>query len=251
MIILLSPSKNMNEYDHLDCFSQPEFLNKSKLLMNELTKMNINEIKNFMGISQKLAELNFNRYQSWNTPFTKINSSPAIFSFTGDVYESFDVKSLTKKQLDIAQDKLRILSGLYGILKPFDLIQPYRLEMGKKLSSDKFKNLYQFWNDEITTYLNKISYETIVNLASNEYFNVIDRKKLSKKLITPIFKDFKNNKYKVISFYAKKARGKMAKFIIQHDIKKYHELIMFNLDGYKFNPDLSSNENPVFTRSTV
>ena len=251
MIALLSPSKNMSSCDYSLCESQPEFLDKSRLLVNKLLKMDVEEIKNFMGISDKLAELNFNRYHSWSIPFTNKNSSPAIFSFSGDVYEGLKAETLSKNELDIAQNKIRILSGLYGILKPFDLIQPYRLEMGKKLIIDNFKNLYQFWNNDISNHLNKVSDDIIVNLASNEYFNVVDKNKLSKKIITPIFKDYKNGKYKVISFYAKKARGSMARFIIQNNISDINSLIKFNKDGYEYNSQISSSNNLIFTRSSM
>lgn len=251
MIALLSPSKNMNRYDCNLLESQPDFLHKSKLLVNKLLSMDLEEIKQFMDISDRLAELNFNRYRSWSTPFTNQNSSPAIFSFSGNVYEGLEAKTLSKNELDVAQNKIRILSGLYGILKPFDLIQPYRLEMGKKLVIDNFKDLYQFWSNDIVNYLNNISDDTIVNLASNEYFNAVDKNKLSKKIITPIFKDYKNGKFKIISFYAKKARGCMARFIVQNNVRDINSLVKFNKNGYNYNSELSSGSNLIFTRSSL
>ncbi|MEC7907710.1 MAG: peroxide stress protein YaaA, partial [Verrucomicrobiota bacterium] len=232
MILLLSPSKNMKDCAYDNKTSQPVFINEAKSLVNEINKMNISEIQDFMEISEKLAHLNFQRFQNWSLPFNKTNSSPAIYSFSGDVYEGLDAYSLEEEDVKFAQKNLLILSGLYGILKPLDLIQPYRLEMGRKLKYESHKNLYSFWNDKISLYLNNIKDKVIINLASNEYFNVVNKEKISKKIISPIFKDEKNGKFKIISFYAKKARGLMANYIIKNKIDDPSQLIKFNINGY-------------------
>lgn len=251
MILLLSPSKNMKDCAYENKTSQPVFINEAKSLVNELNKMNISEIQDFMEISEKLAHLNFQRFQNWSLPFNKTNSSPAIYSFSGDVYEGLDAYSLEEEDVKFAQRNLLILSGLYGILKPLDLIQPYRLEMGRKLKFESHKNLYSFWNDKISLYLNNIKDKVIINLASNEYFNVVNKEKISKKIISPIFKDEKNGKFKIISFYAKKARGLMANYIIKNKIDDPSQLIKFNINGYTYNKNLSTDFYPVFTRSAT
>ena len=251
MILLLSPSKNMKDCAYENKTSQPVFINEAKSLVNELNKMNISEIQDFMEISEKLAHLNFQRFQNWSLPFNKTNSSPAIYSFSGDVYEGLDAYSLEEEDVKFAQRNLLILSGLYGILKPLDLIQPYRLEMGRKLKYESHKNLYSFWNDKISLYLNNIKDKVIINLASNEYFNVVNKEKISKKIISPIFKDEKNGKFKIISFYAKKARGLMANYIIKNKIDDPSQLIKFNINGYTYNKNLSTDFYPVFTRSAT
>ena len=251
MILLLSPSKNMKDCAYDNKTSQPVFINEAKSLVNEINKMNISEIQDFMEISEKLAHLNFQRFQNWSLPFNKTNSSPAIYSFSGDVYEGLDAYSLEEEDVKFAQRNLLILSGLYGILKPLDLIQPYRLEMGRKLKYESHKNLYSFWNDKISLYLNNIKDKVIINLASNEYFNVVNKEKISKKIISPIFKDEKNGKFKIISFYAKKARGLMANYIIKNKIDDPSQLIKFNISGYTYNKNLSTDFYPVFTRSAT
>ena len=251
MILLLSPSKNMKDCAYENKTSQPVFINEAKSLVNQLNKMNISEIQDFMEISEKLAHLNFQRFQNWSLPFNKTNSSPAIYSFSGDVYEGLDAYSLEEEDVKFAQRNLLILSGLYGILKPLDLIQPYRLEMGRKLKYESHKNLYSFWNDKISLYLNNIKDKVIINLASNEYFNVVNKEKISKKIISPIFKDEKNGKFKIISFYAKKARGLMANYIIKNKIDDPSQLIKFNINGYTYNKNLSTDFYPVFTRSAT
>ena len=251
MILLLSPSKNMKDCAYENKTSQPVFINEAKSLVNELNKMNISEIQDFMEISEKLAHLNLQRFQNWSLPFNKTNSSPAIYSFSGDVYEGLDAYSLEEEDVKFAQRNLLILSGLYGILKPLDLIQPYRLEMGRKLKYESHKNLYSFWNDKISLYLNNIKDKVIINLASNEYFNVVNKEKISKKIISPIFKDEKNGKFKIISFYAKKARGLMANYIIKNKIDDPSQLIKFNINGYTYNKNLSTDFYPVFTRSAT
>lgn len=249
MILLLSPSKNMKDCNYENKTSQPVFIDEAQSIVNELNKMDTSEIQKFMDISDKLANLNSKRFQKWSLPFNKTNSSPAIFSFSGDVYEGLNANSFEDDDIKFAQSNLFILSGLYGILKPLDLIQPYRLEMGRKLKCGSHKTLYSFWNDKISSYLSNVKDKVIINLASNEYFNVIDREKISKKIISPIFKDEKNGKFKIISFYAKKARGLMANYIIKNKIIDPSEIIKFNINGYTYNKNLSTDFYPVFTRS--
>ena len=205
-----------------------------------------------MGISPKLSQLNFERFVNWQLPFNMENAKQAILAFTGDVYTGIDASTLNETELQTAQTDLRILSGLYGVLKPLDLIQAYRLEMGKKLQTPKGKNLYEFWGDKITNEINKTLKEKedkyLINLASNEYFKSVNKKEVKAEIITPVFKDLKNGQYKVISFFAKKARGLMTRFIIQNQITDPEYLKAFNSDGYVFNPHLSKNQELVFTR---
>ena len=249
MIMLLSPSKNMQDCIYDDATSQPTFINEAQSIIKELNKMNISDIQKFMNISEKLASVNHERFKKWTLPFNKTNSSPAIYSFSGDVYEGLNAKSFSNSEIKFAQKNLYILSGLYGILKPLDLIQPYRLEMGRKLKIQSYNDLYNYWNDKIAHYISDIKDNIIINLASNEYFNVLDKEKISKKIISPIFKDEKNGKLKIISFYAKKARGLMANFIIKNKISDPSLIQNFNLNGYSYNEKLSDESNPVFTRS--
>jgi len=205
-----------------------------------------------MGISPKLAQLNFERFINWQLPFSTDNAKQALLAFKGDVYTGLDAYSLNEDELQTAQNDLRILSGLYGVLKPLDLIQAYRLEMGKKLQTKKGNNLYEFWGDKITKEINKSliakNDKYLINLASNEYFKAVVKKKVKAEIITPVFKDFKNGQYKVISFFAKKARGLMTRFIIQNKITDPEHLKAFNSEGYNFNPQLSKNTELVFTR---
>jgi hypothetical protein len=214
--------------------------------------MNPKQLSALMGISADLGDLNFKRYQEWQTPFTSDNAKQAILAFNGDVYQGLDAATLSEDRLLLAQSKLRILSGLYGVLKPLDLIQPYRLEMGTKLKYYKSKDLYAFWNSLITKKMNEAVSESgsgiLINLASNEYFKSIDRKKLKAEIVTPDFKDLKNGSYKMISFFAKRARGLMSRFILENNITEPSDLLAFNSEGYAFNPRLSKPGNPVFTR---
>ena len=203
-----------------------------------------------MSISDKLADLNWKRNQDWKTPFTTSNARPAVYTFDGDVYIGLDAYSLPIKKIQALQDNLRILSGLYGILKPLDLIQAYRLEMGAKLPIGESKNLYEFWKPTITAALNKElkEGELFVNLASNEYFSAIDVKALKVPVITPEFKDYKNGKLKIISFFAKKARGMMVRYIVDTNAQTIDDLKGFNYDGYQLDANLSEGNNLVFTR---
>jgi cytoplasmic iron level regulating protein YaaA (DUF328/UPF0246 family) len=229
-------------------FSQPGFLDRSEQLVSKLRNFSPGELMDFMDISEKLAKLNHERFANWNQPFTPDNSKQAVLAFTGDVYDGLDAPSLKKAHLNFAQKHVRILSGLYGLLRPLDLIQPYRLEMGRPLKTDDAASLYEFWRAVITEELNRTPGDLLVNLASQEYFKAIDQKALTKQIISPVFKDKKNGKLKIISFYAKKARGTMARFIIENRISKPEGLLEFNVDGYEYAPDLSTESAPVFTR---
>ncbi|MDP3352524.1 MAG: peroxide stress protein YaaA [Flavobacteriaceae bacterium] len=251
--ILISPAKSMNFENQINIekFSIPIFLNQSEKIMEVLKKKSPKKLIDLMDISDKLAELNWTRNQEWTAINSKENARQAVFAFTGDVYIGLDVQSLSLNQLEVLQDKLRILSGLYGILKPLDLIQPYRLEMGTQLIIGSNKDLYQFWKKQVSEELNKELSENdyLINLASNEYFKVIDKKLLNvKAIITPEFKDYKNGELKMISFFAKKARGMMVRFIVENDIETIEGLKSFNYNGYAFDNSLSSNQKLVFTR---
>lgn len=221
------------------------------MINRKLARMSKKEISHLMDISDKLADLNHSRYQDFQEDHNKKNSRPAVYAFAGDVYTGLDAYSLPLDNLDFLQDSLRILSGFYGILRPLDLIQPYRLEMGTSLSVGRKKDLYELWQEKVTLFLNNElkDDETFVNLASQEYFKAIDTTKLKVPVITPVFKDFKNGQLKIISFYAKKARGSMTRFIVENEITSGEELKAFDLDGYRYSLEESDKENElVFTR---
>jgi len=205
-----------------------------------------------MSISSKLADLNYTRFQLWHFPFEKTEGRQAIFAFNGEVYNGLDAYSLSEKEIEYAQDKLSILSGLYGILRPLDLILPYRLEMGTKIQLNKYNNLYEFWGNKIAQELymdiEKNNHKALINLASSEYFKSVQKKSIKVPIITPEFKDLKDGQYKMISIYAKKARGLMTRFIIQNELEDPNDLKAFNLEGYYFNNQLSTELKPVFTR---
>ncbi len=254
MLIVISPAKKL-DFDAssgIEKYTQPELLGYSEKLVSKLKKMSPKQVSKLMNISDDLGELNFQRFQSWQIPFTPENAKQAILAFNGDVYQGLDAGSLSETVLERSQQKLRILSGLYGVLKPLDLIQPYRLEMGTKLKYNKANNLYDFWNPILTKKINEAVLESgseiVINLASNEYFKSIDKKKLKAEIVTPDFKDLKNGSYKMISFYAKRARGLMTRFILENDISEISNLQAFESEGYHFNPRLSTDGNPVFTR---
>ncbi len=252
MIIVISPSKtqDFSQVKYNFACSEPKFYNEIMELVKVLSKTSIKELKSLMSISDNLASLNYNHYQQFKPKFTKENSKPAILSFKGDVYDGIDVDHYNSYDFDFAQKHLRILSGLYGLIRPLDLIQPYRLEMGIKLKTAKNSNLYQFWGDKITNELNSLidNDEYLINLASIEYFDAIDQRKLSGKKIDIIFKEEKNGKYKIIGLFAKKARGLMANFIIKNKITKPELLKSFNESSYKFNQSYSNDNQYVFTR---
>ena len=251
MKILISPAKSLNFEDKVQTSinSKPLFHNDAIKINSELKKESIESLCDLMGISSKLGELNWTR----NQDFTKDSnySKQAIFAFNGDVYDGLDINSLDNDKHQLVNNVIRILSGLYGILKPFDHIKPYRLEMGTKFSMNGNKNLYDFWKSKVTNQLKSelAEDELIVNLASNEYFSVINSKEVSNKIISPQFKDFRNGTLKIISFYAKKARGLMSRFIIDNNVKSVNEIISFDSGGYSYSKKDTTDElKPVFIR---
>ena len=259
MQIVISPAKTLDfETPPItETFTDAAFLDHSQKLINNLEKKSVQDIAVMMKLSDKLAALNVARYASWERPFTPENAKQAVLAFKGDVYTGLDAESLTPEDLTFAQKHLRILSGLYGLLQPLDLIQPYRLEMGTKLKHQRHENLYQFWGDTITKQINQNTAElskessqtpVLVNLASNEYFKAVKSKALNARLITPIFRDQKNGQYKIISFFAKKARGMMVRYIIDKRITDAQELKKFDYAGYYFSPEQSSTNEWVFLR---
>ena len=252
MKIVISPAKSLNYESQLPTtnYSFPDFLSKSETIQKTLKKKKPNQLMELMDISEKLAELNWQRNQDWNIPFSQENSRQAIYAFDGDVYTGLDAYTLPVNKLEVLQDKLRILSGLYGLLKPLDLMQPYRLEMGTSIAIGTKKNLYEFWKKTITDSLNKelSKDELFLNLASNEYFSAVDTKALKVPVITPEFKDYKDGKLKMISFFAKKARGLMVRYIIDSNAETLEDLTGFNYEGYAFDANLSKGNTLVFTR---
>ena len=252
MKIVISPAKSLNFEKELpsNVFTESIFLKDAKKIHSVIKKVKPKDLSELMDISDNLAALNWQRNQSWKLPFDATNSRPAIYTFDGDVYGGLDIYSLPIDKIEIIQEKVRILSGLYGLLKPLDLMQAYRLEMGTKIAVGNHKNLYEFWKSKITTALNKelSKEELFLNLASNEYFSAVDVKKLKTKVITPEFKDYKNGKLKVISFFAKRARGLMVRYILDTNAETIDDLKSFDYDNYKFDANLSTDTNLVFTR---
>lgn len=253
MKILISPAKSLDleRAIPVDSFTTPVFLTTAVKVNKKLATCSKDELKRLMAISEKLADLNYERYQDFQEDHHTGNSRQAVFTFNGDVYDGLDVYNIAPDNYEILQQKLRILSGLYGILKPFDLIQPYRLEMGTKLAIGENKNLYELWKAKITENLNEEIKEDdlLVNLASNEYFKAVNKKEIKAKIVSPVFKDFKNGKLKVISFYAKKARGAMVKYIIEQNAKTIDDIKNFNYMNYKFSEKESTNRlTPTFVR---
>lgn len=255
MLVLISPAKNLDftSKSTTQIQSSPELLADSNKIMSKLKKLKPTELESLMKISPKLADLNYERNQSWKTPFDPNQSKQAAFAFNGEVYNGLDISSFDDQELAYAQENLRILSGLYGLLRPLDEILPYRLEMGTRFAtSDKHKNLYSFWGTTLTEKVNSLANErnadTLVNLASTEYFKAIKPKELKPNIITPVFKDMKNDKYKVIMMYAKKARGLMTSFILKNQITQLNDLKSFDTDGYCYNEELSKENEWVFTR---
>lgn len=252
MKIVISPAKSLNFESDLphSQFTEPQFLKQAASIQRTLKKKKPKALMQLMAVSDKLAELNWQRNQDWHLPFTPQNARPAVYAFDGDVYQGLDAYSLPEAKLAGLQDKLRILSGLYGLLKPFDLIQPYRLEMGTSIAIGKNKNLYEFWQKVITKQLNAElkKGELFINLASNEYFHAVDAKALKVPVITPEFKDYKDGQLKMISFFAKKARGMMVRYILDTNAETVDDLKGFNYEGYAFDANLSSENKLVFTR---
>ena len=252
MKIVISPAKSLNLEKELPTklFTESAFLKQAETIQKTLKKMKPKQLMELMHISEKLGELNWQRNQDWQMPFTTGNARPAIFTFDGEVYTGLDSYTLPTDKLSDLQDKLRILSGLYGLLKPLDLMQAYRLEMGTSIKIGTKKNLYEFWKKTITETLNSEleKDELFVNLASNEYFSAVDVKKIKVPVITPEFKDYKDGKLKMISFFAKKARGMMVRYIIDTNAETIDDLKGFNYEGYAFDSNLSDGNKLVFTR---
>ncbi len=252
MKMIISPAKSLDFETSIPVLtpSQSIFLKESKAISAVIKKKSPADLMQLMSISNQLADLNWRRNKDWKTPFTNENARPAVFAFSGDVYIGLDVKTLSEERLPLLQERLRILSGLYGILKPFDLIQPYRLEMGTAISIGDSKNLYEFWKAKLTHALNKElkKGELLINLASNEYFSAIDVKALKVPVITPEFKDYKDGHLKMISFFAKKARGMMVRYIIDTNAETLEDIKGFDYEGYRFDSNLSKGNKLVFTR---
>lgn len=252
MKVVLSPAKTLDFESQLPTkkTSQAVFLEQAEIIQNELRKLSPQDLKDLMGISDALAEMNWQRNQAWSLPFSLKNARQAVFAFKGDVYLGLDAYSLSEVALKESQSTVRILSGLYGLLKPMDLIQPYRLEMGKPLQVEGKPNLYHIWKPLIVAELNREMKkgEVLVNLASKEYFDAVDTKSLNAEVITPDFKDYKNGTLKTISFFAKKARGMMARYIVENQIKDPEQLKLFNAEGYAFDAQLSTAKKWIFTR---
>tara|TARA_X000000368_G_scaffold401001_1_gene373429 strand:+ start:3534 stop:4307 length:774 start_codon:yes stop_codon:yes gene_type:complete len=255
MITLLSPAKTLDYESPLPVkdFSVPGNLNKSKELIKELRKKDPQDLSDLMGLSEKLSNLNFERNMNWESPVKPSDEiRQAIFAFKGDVYTGLSAYSLKKSDINFLDNHVRILSGLYGVLKPLDLMSPYRLEMGTKLQTPKGKDLYEFWGQEITNSINESIFthknKFILNLASVEYFSSIKKDLLIGEVISPIFKDFKNGKYKIISFFAKKARGSMTRYLVENRIDSPKDIISFDYEGYKYSKSESTEYAPVFLR---
>lgn len=253
MKIVVSPAKSLDFESALPTAkaTQPIFLEQAEILNSKLERKSKKAIGELMHISEKLAQLNYQRYKDFNIPFTTKNARPAVYAFSGDVYQGLDAYTLPEDKIDILQNTLRILSGMYGVLRPLDLIQPYRLEMGTTLTVNRKKNLYDFWGNQVTQSINDEleDGELFLNLASQEYFKVVQPKKLKVPVISPVFKDFKNGKLKIISFFAKKARGSMARYVIDTNAKTLEDVQGFNYDGYAFSSENTENESePVFIR---
>lgn len=252
MKIVISPAKSLDYETKLPTrkHTEPAFLANAEVVHKAVKEKSPNDLRELMDISDKLAELNWQRNQDWKLPFTTKNARPAMYAFNGDVYTGLDAYTLPAAKIGKLQDSLRILSGLYGLLKPLDLMQPYRLEMGTQMAVGENKNLYEYWKQTITKALNDElkDDELFVNLASKEYFDAVDAKALKVPVITPEFRDYKDGKLKMISFFAKKARGMMVRYIIDKNIKTLKGLKGFDYDGYKFDPKLSKGNTLVFTR---
>jgi cytoplasmic iron level regulating protein YaaA (DUF328/UPF0246 family) len=259
MLFLLSPAKSL-DYDTPTppelsaALTRPQFLDDTAALIDVLRTKTVADVRELMDLSEPLAQLNVDRYAAWRPRFTERNSKPAVLAFNGDVYDGLDAKTLSADDIAWAQQHVRVLSGLYGILRPLDRMQPYRLEMGTRLATDAGSNLYDWWGDRLALHLNKLAkaekVPVIVNLASQEYFRAADRKALKPRVVDCQFEDWKNGDYKIISFFAKRARGLMARFAIQQRLETPDGLKAFNLDGYRWAPEVSSPERLVFRRKS-
>ncbi len=256
MIMVLNSSKtlDMQSPARISKHSLPEFSSECASLVKDLRKLSVSELALLMKVSEKLAVLNVDRYRNWNTRPGSSNAKQALLAFKGDVFEAMNIGTYTAGALNFAQQHLRILSGLYGILRPLDLIQPYRLEMATKLATRSGKNLYEFWGNRIHQSLNamleKEKSGVLINLASLEYFKTVKANRLTAKVITPVFKEQLDSAYRVVAIYAKKARGRMCDYIIRNRLKRPEDLKAFNWEGYRFRPKLSSNMQWVFSRTS-
>ena len=257
MLHVISPAKTL-DFDTpsvTSVFTQPAYLAESQLLIDQLRDLPASAVSHLMSISEKLGQLNAQRFLEWQQPFSPANAKQALLAFKGDVYTGMAAETFSAADFTFAQQHLRILSGLYGLLKPLDLIQPYRLEMGTRFANVRGKNLYEFWGDRLTEALNREldqqQERVLINLASTEYFGAVNRKRLDGEIITPVFKDRKNGHYKIISFFAKKARGYMSAYIIQNQIKNVEDIKMFDVTGYYFDQASSSPAEWVFLREEL
>lgn len=257
MLTVISPAKTL-DFDTPPTTrkkTQPQFLERSAQLVDDARELDPQAIRALMGVSEKIADLNHQRFMNWGTPFTLDNAKQSVLAFKGDVYTGLEAETLSNDQLAFAQQHLAILSGLYGLLRPLDLMQPYRLEMGLKFANSGGKNLYEFWGDAITGAINKQLKKSgspvLVNLASNEYFKAVQPRDVKADIVTPVFKDLKGGKYKVISFFAKKARGQMARYIIDNEVNEPDALKKFRRDGYRYNAKESTARELVFTRDAA
>jgi uncharacterized protein len=254
MLALISPAKTLDYESALptDQHTLPRLLEHSQELIDVSRKLSASDIASLMSVSEKIANLNAERFRDWNSDFNFSNARQALFAFKGDVYTGLDAYSLNDQQINYAQKHLRMLSGLYGLLRPLDLMMPYRLEMGTKLQNPRGHNLYEFWGNEITQMINQdleaSNSELLVNIASEEYYKSVKESKIQAQIVKPVFLDQKNGKYKVISFYAKKARGLMARYILENQIERAEDLKAFNTDGYYFDADSSLKGELVFKR---
>lgn len=254
MLALISPAKTLDYESALptDAHTLPRLLEHSQELINVSRKLSVTDISNLMSVSEKIAKLNVERFNDWQSEFNFSNARQALFAFKGDVYTGLDAYDLNDQHIEFAQNHLRMLSGLYGLLRPLDLMMPYRLEMGTKLQNPRGHNLYQFWGDHITRLINEdleqANSELLVNIASDEYYKSVIERKVKAEIIKPVFLDQKNGKYKVISFYAKKARGLMARYIIENQLNNAEDLKSFNTDGYYFDAESSLKGELVFKR---
>ena len=255
MITVLSPAKKLSKEctKKTENYNKPRFLDQSSELVSQLMGMEPGDLMSLMGISENLAILNWERMQNWNKSLRPESSMESAYCFLGDTYTGLDAESLNDNDMDFAQKHTRILSGLYGILRPLDLMMPYRLEMGTKLKNKVGKDLYEYWGDtlsnSISEELSNHQHNVVINCASIEYFRSIDRPSLNAEVITPQFKEYKNGKLKMVSFFAKRARGMMARYIIQNKINDGKDILSFNLGGYSYDPSISSPTSPVFTRT--
>jgi uncharacterized protein len=259
MIIVLSPAKSL-DYEtppHISKHTIPDFVEDATELIGGLRRLSPQQIASLMSISDPLAQLNFQRYADWSPSFDRSNAKQAVLAFNGDVYEGFNAKTLSAADLDYAQQHVRVLSGLYGLLRPLDLLQPYRLEMGTRLPNARGKDLYAFWGERITAALNaqlrrnRNASRVLINCASNEYFKSVKPKLLDAPVVTPVFEDWKGGRYKVISFHAKRARGLMARYAVENRVAEPEALKAFDAEGYAFDAASSNDSTYVFRRRTA